>query len=572
MTKQLSCFNLYRLFIEVLMRLIECVPNFSEGKNKEIINQIVKSIEEHNGIILDVDTGEATNRTVVTFVTTPENIVNAAFACVKKASELIDMSKHKGAHARMGATDVCPFIPLEGVSYEECIELSNQLGKKVGEELNIPVYLYEKSAKREVRQNLANIREGEYEGFFEKIKKEEWYPDYGPKEFNVKSGGTVIGVREFLVAYNINLNTKSVAIAKEIANKIREKGYPKRDENGTLVKDENGNTIYIPGLFKDIKAVGWYIDEYQRAQISINFTNYKITPIYTVFDTVCHFANEFGIRATGSELVGLIPKQAIIDAGLHYLKKSKISHGVSEKEIILTAVQSLGLSELYPFVSNEKIIEYKVAKKRPLISMTVTDFVDELASNSPAPGGGSIAALSASLSSGLASMVANLTFGKKKYEAVYEEMKEIAYQAQQLKQFFINVIDDDTDAFNVLMEQFKLPKKTEEEQKIRNEKIQDATKQATLIPFSVLAKIPESLKLTMVVVKKGNQSALSDGGVSSLMAKSAAYGAYYNVLINLKSITDENFKNDLTQKANEIIKEVNNITDEIQNYILEQLK
>ncbi len=558
-------------FVGEFMRLLECVPNFSEGRDQNIIQQIVASIKEQGVTILDVDPGVATNRTVVTFAGEPEKVVQAAFAGIKKASELIDMRKHKGAHSRMGATDVCPFIPLEGVLEEEALLYAQQLAKMVGEELLIPVYLYEKSAKTEKRKNLANIREGEYEGFFDKIKKEEWRPDFGPSEFPAKSGGTVIGVREFLIAYNINLNTRSVAIAKKIADQLREKGVLQRDEDGKILKDESGEKIFKAGLFKDVKAVGWYIPEYQRAQISINLVNYKVSPLHEVFDATCQLAELEGIRVTGSELVGLIPKEPLFNAGIHYLKKSGQSYGVSELDAITVAIQSLGLSELTPFNSLEKVIEYKTAVKRPLISKTITDFCDELASDSPAPGGGSIAALAGALSSALSSMVGNLTVGKKGYESFSEEFKELSYKAQRAKEFFTYIIDEDTFAFDRIIEAFKLPKKTKEEKIIRDNAIEETTKNATKIPFSVLERVPEILEYTLFCIKNGNQNALSDSGVSSLMARSAAYGAFYNVKINIKTLKDESFKSEILEKSTQIIKKVDSIVAEIELIINERL-
>jgi len=552
------------------MKLIECVPNFSEGRDLKVIEQIADAIKNAGGKLLDVDPGNATNRTVITFVAEPKIVVNAAFAGIKKASELIDMSKHSGAHARMGATDVCPLIPVSGVTIEECVELSKELAKKVSEELSIATYLYEYAAQKEDRKNLAIIRAGEYEGFFEKIKLPEWKPDFGEIIHNKKSGSTVIGVREFLIAYNINLNTTSTLIARKIANRIREKGYPKRDENGKLVK-KDGKKVFTPGLFKNVKAVGWYIEEYKRAQISINLTNFNITPIYEVFDAVCKLATEFGVRVTGSELVGLIPKKAIYDAGVYFIKKANQPYGLSEGEIIENAIQSLGLAELSSFEPNEKIIEYKVAKKRDLINMTITDFTDELASNSPAPGGGSIAALSAALSSALTAMVGNLTVGKAKYKKVNTEMKELSYKAQQLKEFFINIIDDDTDAFNEIMDAFKLPKNSEDEVLSRTKAIEDATKKATLIPFSVMEKISELYPLIEIALNKGNQSAISDAGVAALNAKSAFYGAYYNVLINLKDLKNETFNKYLKEKSLKLKEEVDSYDKKLSELIFSKL-
>jgi len=552
------------------MKLIECVPNFSEGRDLKVIDEIAKAIKDAGGKLLDVDPGNATNRTVITFVASPEIVVNAAFAGIKRASELIDMSKHHGAHARMGATDVCPLIPVSNVSVEECVILAEKLAEKVANELNIATYLYEHAAKEEKRKNLAIIRAGEYEGFFEKIKKEEWKPDFGEAIHNEKSGSTVIGVREFLIAYNINLNTKSTLIARKIANRIREKGYPERDKNGKLVK-AFGKKVFIPGLFKNVKAIGWYIDEYKRAQISINLTNFNITPIHEVFDAVCKLADEFGVRVTGSELVGLIPKKAIYDAGIYFIKKANQPYGLSEGEIIETAIQSLGLTELSEFEPNEKIIEYKVAQKRELIAMTITEFTNELASNSPAPGGGSIAALNAALSASLVAMVGNLTVGKPKYKKVNEKMKELSFKAQQLKEFFINIIDDDTNAFNEIMDAFKLPKNTDKEKEAKKEAIEEATKKATLIPFSVMEKIVEVYPLIEIALKDGNQSALSDAGVAALNAKSAFYGAYYNVLINLKDIKNENFNKFLKEKSLKFKEIVDNYDENLGKMVFEKL-
>ncbi len=552
------------------MKLIECVPNFSEGRDLKIIEQIADAIKDAGGKLLDVDPGNATNRTVITFVAEPSVVVDAAFAGIKKASELIDMTKHHGAHARMGATDVCPLIPVSNVTVEECVELSKELAEKVANELNIATYLYEHAAQKEDRKNLAVIRAGEYEGFFEKIKQPEWKPDFGEAVHNKKSGSTVIGVREFLIAYNINLNTKSTLIARKIANRIREKGYPKRDENGKLIK-KDGKKVFTPGLFKNVKAVGWYIEEYKRAQISINLTNFNITPVHEVFDAVCKLATEFGVRVTGSELVGLIPKKAIYDAGIHFIKKANQPYGLSEGEIIENAVQSLGLAELSPFEPNEKIIEYKVAPERELINMTVTDFTDELASNSPAPGGGSIAALSGALASALASMVGNLTVGKAKYKKVNEEMKELSFKAQQLKEFFINIIDDDTNAFNEIMDAFKLPKNNDEEIALRDKAINEATKKATMIPFSVMEKIPELYELIETALNKGNQSALSDAGVAALNAKSAFYGAYYNVLINLKDLNNETFNKYLREKSLKLKEQVDAYDKKLSDLVFSKL-
>lgn len=548
------------------MKLIECVPNFSEGRDQGKIDQIVAAIQSTGASILDVDPGAATNRTVVTIVGTPEVVIEGAYQGIKKASEMIDMRHHRGEHPRMGATDVCPFIPISGVTEAEAIEFANSLAERVGRELLIPVYLYEKAAKTKQRQNLAVVRSGEYEGFFKKIKDPQWTPDFGPSEFNEIAGGTVIGVREFLIAYNINLNTKSTLIARKIANRLREKGYPSRDQKGDLIK-KDGKKVLTPGLFKDVKAVGWYIEEYQRAQISINLTNYKISSIHEVFDAACDLATQFGARVTGSELVGLIPRDAIVAAGLHFIQKSGLSHGISESDIVETAIQSLGLRELTPFDPREKIIEYRVASPRPLAQMSIKFFVNQLASNAPAPGGGSVAALAGALAGALTAMVANLTVGKRGYRSVTEEMKAIAYEAQLIKQRCLDAIDDDTAAFNRLMDAFGLPKGDH-----RNEAIEVATKEATLIPFKVLQEIPGVIELAFIVGKKGNKNAFSDAGVAALMAKSGAYGAYYNVLINLKEIKDEAFKTRLKADGALLVKQIDKLATEIETMMFEGLE
>jgi len=537
------------------MKLIECVPNFSEGRDMNIINAIADEIKNTKDVqLLDVDPGADTNRTVVTFVGTPDGAAEAAFRAIKKAAELIDMTKHKGAHARLGATDVCPFIPVSDVTMEECIEVSKKVGQRVAKELNIPVYFYEFSAVCEERKNLANIRQGEYECLPDKLKDSNWKPDCGDACFNPKSGATIVGARKFLIAYNVNLNTKDKRLAHEIALNIREAGRAKKDENGNTVKDKNGETVKLPGKFKGIKAVGWYIDEYKQAQVSINITDYHTVPVHAVFDEVCAEAEKLGLRVTGSELVGLIPKDAMLQAGAHYLKKQGKSYGVPEEEIILTAVQSLGLNDISEFDPKKKIIEYQLEEKEKekrkfLRYMTLRGFTDELSSDSPAPGGGSVAALCASLSGGLSAMVANLTIGKKGYEKYDDEMKLAASAAQKLKDEFIFMIDEDTDAFNEVMDAFRLPKKTDEEKAIRVKAIEDANKKATLVPLKALEKTLQLYPLAKTAAEHGNQNSLSDSGVAALTAQAGARGAYYNVVINLKSITDEAFVKDTREKA-----------------------
>lgn len=533
-----------------MRKIVECVPNFSEGRDKAVIDQITGEIKKVPGVeLLDVDPGKDTNRTVVTFAGDPDGVLEAAFQAIKKASELIDMSKHSGAHPRMGATDVCPFVPVAGVTMEDCVEIAKKLGQRVAEELNIPIYLYEAAAATEERRSLAYIRQGEYEALPEKLKQEKFKPDFGEPVFNAGAGATVAGAREFLIAYNINLNTRSTKLARKIANRIREKGRKVKNK-------ETGKMEEVPGTLKAVRAVGWYIDEYNMAQISVNLTNYKITPLYRVFEEADKFAREFGVRVTGSELVGLIPLEAMLETGRHFLQLQGLTTGVSEKELVRVAVQSLGMEELGPFETGHKIIEYRIGKKGRLASMDLYQFADELASDSPAPGGGSVAALNGTLSAGLAAMVGNLTYSKRAYKEVKQEMIELSDKAQRLKDFFTEAIDKDTEAFDKVMDAFSLPKSTDEEMAARNQAIQDATKEATLIPFSVLEKTKEAAEMALIVAQKGNENSLSDSGVAGLAAAAAAEGALYNVMINLESIEDEKFKKELAKKAIQANKEV----------------
>jgi len=547
-----------------MRKIVECVPNFSEGRDMTVLEKITDEIKKVPGAeLLDVDPGRDTNRTVVTFAGAPDAVMEAAFQAIKKASEVIDMSKHSGAHARMGATDVCPFVPVSGVTMEDCVEIAKKLGQRVAKELNIPIYLYEEAATSEERRSLAYIREGEYEALPEKLKQEKYKPDFGEPVFNAKSGATVIGAREFLIAYNVNLNTRNVKNARKVANRIREKGR-------IVKKKGTGKSEQVPGTLKKVRAVGWYIDEYNMAQISVNLLNYKVTPLYRVFEEADKFAREFGIRVTGSELVGLIPLEAMLETGRHFLKMQGSTTGVSEKELVRVAIQSLGMDELGPFDPEHKIIEYKLRKKGRLASMNLYAFADELASDSPAPGGGSVAALNGTLSAGLCSMVGNLTYGKKQYKDVRGEMIELSEKAQKLKDFFTESIDKDTEAFDKVMDAFSLPKKTEEDIQARNKAIQDATKEATLIPFSVLEKAKEAAKLALIVAEKGNQNSLSDSGVAGLAASAAAEGALYNVMINLQGIEDETFKAETAKKAVKLNNEVQKIVDKIKK-IMEKL-
>ncbi|MCK4836181.1 MAG: glutamate formimidoyltransferase [Candidatus Aminicenantes bacterium] len=548
-----------------MKKIVECVPNFSEGRDPVIIEKITDEIKKtENVILLDVDPGKDTNRTVVTFAGSPEAVEEAAFRAIEKAAELIDMSVHSGAHPRMGATDVCPFVPVSGLTMEDCVKIARRLGERVAKELKIPVYLYEEAATTEERKSLAFIREGEYEALPEKLKTEKYKPDFGEPVFNKRSGATVIGAREFLIAYNINLNTRDVKIARKIANRIRDKGR--------MVKNkETGKRERIPGTLKAVRGVGWYIDEYHMAQISVNLLNYKITPLCRVFEEAEKFAHSFGVRVTGSELVGLIPLEAILETGMYYLKKQGASTGVSEKELVRIAIQTLGMNEVSDFNPEHKIIEYRFRKPGQLASMNCYELMDELASDSPAPGGGSVAALNGALSSGLSSMVGNLTYSKKEYSEVRDEMISVSETAQKLKDFFIDAIDKDTEAFNKIMGNFSLPKKTEEEIDIRNKKIQEATKDATLIPFSVLEKLKVAAELALKVTEKGNRNSLSDSGVSGLNASAAAEAALYNVMINLEGIEDDAFKQKIRSQALKINKEVQKIVTKIRRILKKEL-
>ncbi|HNT66998.1 MAG TPA: glutamate formimidoyltransferase [bacterium] len=545
------------------MKLIECVPNFSEGRDTNKIEAIAAAIRDVDGVaLLDVDPGKDTNRTVMTFVGPPEAVLEAAFQGIQKAAQVIDMSKHHGAHARLGATDVCPFIPVSDVTMDECVDLAVKLGRRVGNQLVIPVYLYEFAASREERKNLATIREGEYEGLAEKLQHPDWQPDFGVGIFNPRSGAVVIGAREFLIAYNINLNTRDEAIARDIAFAIRERGRAKRDSDNNILRDEKGEIIYEPGIFPAVKAVGWYMDDFGRAQISINLINYKVSPLHLVFDECCRLAEERGVRVTGSELVGLIPLQAVLAAGRHYLTMQGKTAGVPESELIHIAVLSLGLDDLYPFKPEEKIIEYRIRRQSPLVSMRVDAFVDLLSTASPAPGGGSVAALCGALGSALASMAAALTHGKKGYEAVTDQMLEIGEQAQLLKQAFLDDVDRDTEAFKQVMAAWRLPKKNDEQKAVRDQAIQTATRQATLVPLQVLQRCVQAAALARAAVEQGNVNSISDAGVGALSIRTAAKGAYFNVRINLSGLDDLKLRQDLLAAAEEAWQIVDQITEE----------
>lgn len=554
-----------------MKKLIECVPNISEGRNTAKIKEIYSIVETVEGVkLLDVDPGKATNRTVITFVGEPEQVVEAAFRLIKKAQELIDMTAHKGEHPRFGATDVCPFIPVANATMEDCIECAQKLGERVGAELNIPVYLYEYAATNPQRKNLATVRSGEYEGIAEKIVKPEWKPDFGPASFQPKSGNLAISARDFLIAYNVNLNTTSVRRANNIAFDVRENGRAKTEDGtptGKPVLDSNGNPVREEGACKGVKAIGWFIEEYGVAQISMNITNVNETPLHKAFDECNKSAFNRGMRVTGSELVGLVPLKSMLDAGKYFLEKQERSIGVNEDELIKIAVKSMGLDELTPFDPKKNIIEYMLAEDdiRPLVKMDLKAFADETASESPAPGGGSIAAYIGALGVSLATMVANLSSHKRGWDERWEEFSNYAAEGQKLKDKLLWLVDEDTNSFNKIMDAFKLSKGTDEEKAIRSKAIQDATKYAIEIPYQVMEISMKSFALIKRMAEIGNPNSVSDAGVGALCARSAVLGAYLNVKINVADLKDENFKQDILAKADALAKQA----QEIESAILE---
>ena len=542
--------------------IIECVPNFSEGNNAAVIHQITDVIESVDGVhLLNVDPGKATNRTVVTFVGHPEAVIEAAFLAIQKAGELIDMSKHKGEHPRMGATDVCPLIPIAGITMEETVAFAKKLAERVGKELKIPVYLYEQAQANKERHNLSVIRAGEYEGFFNKILLPEWKPDYGPAVFDAKRGVTAIGARDFLVAYNVNLNTTSTRRANAIAFDVR--------EAGRKIKSADGTVTTQPGSLKSVKAIGWFIEEYGVAQISMNLTNISITPVHIAFDEVCKKADARGVRVTGSELVGLVPLKAMTDAGKYFLKKQKRSIGVSEKTLIKIAVKSMGLDELGPFDPQKRIIEYLLKDKNDsrLIDMSLTDFANETASESPAPGGGSVSAYVGALGISLATMVANLSSHKRGWDDRWEEFSDWAEKGEAIKKELVNLVDADTKAFNGIMQAFSLPKTTEEEKKARHTAIQEATKFAIDIPFRVMELACNSMEIIKAMALIGNPNSVSDAGVGAVCALAAVKGAFLNVRINAMDYDDKNFVNLMLEKGKTIEEKATLLETEILNIV-----
>jgi glutamate formiminotransferase/formiminotetrahydrofolate cyclodeaminase len=545
-----------------MKKLIECVPNFSEGRDMAVMKQITDEIEKIDGVkLLDVDPGYSTNRTVVTFVGTPDEVIEAAFQAVKKAQEVINMRRHKGDHPRFGATDVCPLIPISGVTMDECAEYARKLGERIGGELGIPVYLYENAATHEIRRNLANCREGEYEGLKDKIASTDWKPDFGPREFNesvARSGAVAVGARDFLIAVNFNLNTTSTRRANAIAFDVREKGRTKREGNpitGKIVTDEAGEPVMLPGTLKGTKAIGWFIAEYGIAQVSMNITNLSETPLHIAFEEVRGKARNRGLRVTGLEIVGLVPKKAIIDAGKYYLAKQGRSLGITESETIKIAIKSMGLDDLKPFIPEEKIIEYVIAaeyKSYSLVDMTCRGFADETASESPAPGGGSISAYLGALGAALATMVANLSSHKAGWDDRWQEFSDWAVKGQQIKDDLLVLVDEDTSSFNKVMDAFGLPKATEEEKAARTAAIQEATKYATEIPLRTIERTFDAFEIIKAMVEDGNPNSVTDAGVGALCARSAIIGAYMNVRINAAGLKDREFADKILARGAEI--------------------
>ena len=546
-----------------MKQLIECVPNFSEGRNMEIIHLITAEIEKSEGVkLLDVDPGFSTNRTVVTFVGTPDEVVETAVKVIAKAQELIDMRNHHGDHPRFGATDVCPLVPVSNITMEETAEYARKLAKRVGEELGIPVYCYENAAFEEKRRNLANCRRGEYEGLKEKLVNPDWKPDFGPAEFNEsvsKSGATAISARDFLIAVNFNLNTTSTRRANAIAFDVREKGRPMREGNpitGKIMKDENGKTIDIPGTLKGTKAIGWFIEEYGIAQVSMNITNTTATPLHVAFEEVRLKAEQRGIRVTGAEIVGLVPKKALLDAGYFFLQKQQRSLGIDEKEVIKIAVKSMGLDDLKPFIPEEKVIEYLLEKEnttKKLMDMTCVGFANETASESPAPGGGSIAAYMGALGAALGTMVANLSSHKPGWDERWEEFSNYAVKGQKIKEELIWLVDEDTNSFNLIMNALGMPKGTDEEKAARKDALEAATKYAIEIPFRTLQRSFDVFDLCEAMINHGNPNSVTDAGVGVLCAKAAVTGAYLNVKINASGLNDKTFATEIVAKAAEYV-------------------
>ena len=536
--------------------IMECVPNFSEGRDKKTIDAIAAAISSTQGVkLLDVDVGADTNRTVYTFAGEPKAVVEAALAAARTAYELIDMRRHFGAHPRMGALDVCPFVPVAGISMDECVTYANEFAKRLAQELQVPVYLYEKAARTRERESLANIRSGEYEGLQAKLADPAWVPDYGPVRFDPKWGATVAGAREFLVAYNVNLNTKDKKLANEVALNVREAGRLAKNTDGSTLKDQDGNPVRIPGRLAAVRAIGWYIEEYRCAQVSINLLDYKKTPLWEVYEVVEQEADKLGLRVTGSELVGLIPYAAIAECGKHYLRKAGKSAGMSAKELVEIAVQSLGLASVSAFNPEHKIIEWSLEPKGELVSLKVNDFADEVSSDAPAPGGGSVAALAGALGASLVAMVGNLTVGKKGYEANFAILSEMAESAQTIKDELIKAVDKDTQAFNAVMAAGRLPKATEQDRRYREAQMLAANEKAAQVPYETAEACLAALKACLIAVTAGNRNSVSDGAVGALMAHAGLKGAVLNVRTNLASIPNDAFARELLSKCSALEEE-----------------
>lgn len=550
-------------------RIIECVPNFSEGKNMDIINQIVAAITSVEKVkLLNIDPGKATNRTVVTFAGDPNDVIEAAFRGAKKAAEVIDMSKHMGEHPRFGATDVLPLIPISGVTMEETVEYARKLAKRIGEELEIPVYCYANAAFSEPRRELAYCRSGEYEGLQSKLEKTEWKPDFGPARMNVRSGAMAVGARDFLIAYNVNLNTTSTRRANAIAFDVREKGRVKREGDtitGKIITDDQGNPVYVPGTLKSVRAIGWYIEEFGIAQISMNLTNINVTPLHVAFDEVCRKAEARGIRVTGSEIVGLVPLNSMLEAGRYFLRKQNRSVGVSDEELLKIAIKSLGLDDLYRFKPEEKIIEYVLegTAGKKLVSMDLKTFANETSSESPAPGGGSIAAYMATLGVALGTMVANLSSHKAGWDNRWEEFSNWADRGMQLQKKLIKLVDEDTEAFNRIMDAYALGKSTDMEKQLRTAAIEVATKRAMEVPFQVMQTGMEAMEVVKAMAETGNPNSVSDAGVGALAIRSGVLGAWLNVKINAGGLKDGNFKKDILEKGARTAERVKKLEEEI---------
>ncbi|HKX98410.1 MAG TPA: glutamate formimidoyltransferase [Steroidobacteraceae bacterium] len=523
--------------------LVECVPNFSEGRDKSVIDAIARAISGASGVrLLDVDPGADTNRTVFTFVGAPDAVAEAAFRGAVAASTLIDMSRHQGAHPRMGALDVCPIVPVSGVSMDRCVEVARALGRRMAEALALPVYFYEFAATRPERRNLADIRAGEYEALEKKLADPAWKPDAGPAKFNARLGATVVGAREFLIAYNVNVNTREQKLANEVALNIREAGRLKRDAKGEVMKDAAGRELRVPGRLKAVKAIGWYIEQYRQAQVSVNLLSFRTTPLHQVYETARDEAAKLGLVVTGSELVGLTPLEPLVEAGRYYLRKQGRSTGLPERELVEIAVQSLGLAQISPFDPDKRIIEYAVRMPGPLVSTTVERFVDEVSSSSPAPGGGSVAALAGSLGAALAAMVANLTVGKTGYESAWESSSTLAERAQSLKAKLLAAVDDDTRAFDEVLAAMRLPKGTDAEKKARADAIAAAYEKATAVPLATARMCLEAIDLAAEAAATGNRNSASDAGVGALLARAGVESAILNVRINLPSVREGAFK------------------------------